>query len=157
MAITRLNNNSISAVSALPSGIDTGKIGQVLSANSTSYSTTSTSYTDIISLAITPSATSSKVLVTAFLKDKISGSSTTNAGAAVKLLAGSTSVIEMNTFKYGQVGGANVDDFLDGSFHQHLITTNTASEVIIKYQAKRTQGTSYAVDQSTITLMEILA
>lgn len=157
MALIKLNNNSISAVSALPSSIDTGKVGQVVSANSTSYSTTSTSYTDIISLAITPTATSSKVLVTAFFKDKISGSSTTNAGSAVKLLAGSTTVIEMNTFKYGQVGGGNVDDFLDGSFHQHLITTNTASEVIIKYQAKKAFGTSYAIDQSTITLMEILA
>jgi hypothetical protein len=30
MALIKLNNNSISAVSALPSGIDTGKVGQVV-------------------------------------------------------------------------------------------------------------------------------
>ena len=29
MALIKLNNNSISAVSALPSGIDTGKVGQL--------------------------------------------------------------------------------------------------------------------------------
>jgi hypothetical protein len=47
MALIKLNNNSISAVSALPSGIDTGKVGQVVQSvfNSSSYS--STSFTDI--------------------------------------------------------------------------------------------------------------
>jgi hypothetical protein len=30
MALIKLNNNSISAVSALPSAIDTGKVGQVV-------------------------------------------------------------------------------------------------------------------------------
>jgi Lhr-like helicase len=42
MALIKLNNNSISAVSALPSGIDTGKVGQVVQQqSSTKVATTS--------------------------------------------------------------------------------------------------------------------
>jgi hypothetical protein len=33
MALIKLNNNSISAVSALPAAIDTGKVGQVVHCN----------------------------------------------------------------------------------------------------------------------------
>jgi hypothetical protein len=59
MALIKLNNNSISAVSALPSGIDVGKVGQVVqTVSSTKVATTSQSFTDILTVAITPSATS---------------------------------------------------------------------------------------------------
>jgi len=68
MALIKLNNQSISAVSALPSGIDTGKIGQVIQTVKTDTFSTSAgadSPADItgLSASITPTATSSKVLV----------------------------------------------------------------------------------------------
>jgi len=51
MALIKLNNQSISAVSALPSGIDVGKIGQVLSTVTyTQQTTSSTGYTDITNM-----------------------------------------------------------------------------------------------------------
>ena len=67
MAIIKLNNQSISAVSALPAGITTGKVLQVVTAtDSTQRNTNSTSFvtaSNTLSVNITPSATSSKVFV----------------------------------------------------------------------------------------------
>ena len=65
MAIITLNNNSLSSVTSLPAAITTGKVLQVVQAtDSTTFSHNSNSYGasgDIIS--ITPSATSSKILI----------------------------------------------------------------------------------------------
>ena len=69
MSITKLNNLSISAVTALPSGVG-GKVLQVVQTVKTSEtSTSSTSYADItgISVSITPSSVSNKILIIANL------------------------------------------------------------------------------------------
>ena len=81
MAITRLGganaitgtipqgniaNSSLGAVTALPAAITTGKVLQVVSTSKTdTFSTTSQSYTAVtgLSAVITPSSTSSKILV----------------------------------------------------------------------------------------------
>ena len=66
MSITKLNNLSISAVTALPSGVG-GKVLQVITAtDSTFRSTTSTSFvtaSNTMSVTITPSSASNKVFV----------------------------------------------------------------------------------------------
>jgi hypothetical protein len=63
MALIRLNNQSISSVTALPGGIPTGKVGQItqgsLGSRVTSTST-SASATGLIT-SITPSSTNSKI------------------------------------------------------------------------------------------------
>ena len=67
MAITRLNNNSISSVTALPSGVG-GKILQVKQTTKLdTFSTTSSSNTDVtgLSVTITPSSSSNKIFITA--------------------------------------------------------------------------------------------
>ena len=65
MAIIKPNNNTISAITALPAAIPTGKVLQVVTFNSdTKESTTNTSFTGSLKrLSITPSATSSKILI----------------------------------------------------------------------------------------------
>ena len=97
-SLTALNGSNISsgtiASARLPSGL--GKVLQVVSTNTTSTtSSTSTSYTDVtgLSVAITPSASSSKVLVfvTIGLIDDASGS---NGSYAFRLIRGSTSIGE---------------------------------------------------------------
>ena len=66
MSITKLNNLSISAVTALPSGVG-GKVLQVVTAtDSTQRSTTSTSFvtaSSTLTLSITPSSASNKIFV----------------------------------------------------------------------------------------------
>jgi len=70
MALTQLNNQSLTAVSALPAGIDTGKVLQVKSVTMTDTQTfAGTTFTDItdgtdaLSISITPASLSSKFLL----------------------------------------------------------------------------------------------
>ena len=66
MAIIKPNNNTISAITALPAGVG-GKVLQVVSAtDSTQRNTNSTTFTlssSTLTADITPSATSSKILI----------------------------------------------------------------------------------------------
>ena len=66
MAIIKPNNNTISAITALPAAIPTGKVLQVVTVNdNTQYAAGSSGgveYTEL-ELSITPSATSSKILI----------------------------------------------------------------------------------------------
>ncbi|WP_435149988.1 hypothetical protein ACIJYB_04005 [Candidatus Pelagibacter bacterium nBUS_44] len=65
MAIIKPNNNTISAITALPAAISTGKVLQVLQdTTSTQVDTTSTSFVaGGLSQAITPSSSSNKILI----------------------------------------------------------------------------------------------
>ena len=73
MAIIKPNNNTISAITALPAAITTGKVLQVVSySNTYLHGTTGTSATDVLSAsattwepAITPTVSTSKILVLA--------------------------------------------------------------------------------------------
>ena len=75
MAIIKPNNNTISAITALPAAIPTGKVLQVVTSTSTSaVNTTSTSFvTTGHSLSITPSATSSKIFLIANMEVQSTG------------------------------------------------------------------------------------
>ena len=66
MAIIKPNNNTISAITALPAAISTGKVLQfVNSEEQTAFSTTSSSAVDTgINVSITPTSASSKILLT---------------------------------------------------------------------------------------------
>ena len=65
MALIKLNNQSLTAVTSLPAAISTGKIGQIVSNSTQNYmSTNSTSFVDTgTTINITPTATSSKILL----------------------------------------------------------------------------------------------
>ncbi len=66
MALIKLNNQSISAVSALPSGITTGKVLQTVQGTKTDrFSLSASGWNQVTGLdvSITPSATSSKILI----------------------------------------------------------------------------------------------
>jgi hypothetical protein len=91
MALTKINNNTLSAITTLPAAIATGKVLQVVQANKQDMtSTTSTSYVDIsgLSVNITPSSSSNKILV--FFS---ANTSTQNHDAQGKLLRDSTDIV----------------------------------------------------------------
>ena len=96
-----------------------GKVAQVVSAvNTTEYATTSSTYSDItgITLNITPSATTSKVLVLMQMTNRAHNGSGTNANAEVKLLRDSTDLQEMSYFAQLTIGNGNPDkgaDYMD--------------------------------------------
>lgn len=139
MALIRLNNQSISSVTALPSGVG-GKVLQVLSTTKTdTFSTTSQTPVDItgLSLNITPSSTSSKILITGF----VSLSETNDANAYIVINAGGSTVgvaTSTGDKRAGHTGyGYDNDDEvyrLDQAPVNYLWSPNSTSQQTIKLQ-----------------------
>jgi len=134
-----------------------GKLLQVVSAeDATERSTSSSSFSDIVSASITPSATSSKILimygVVGIRRDN------TNGYMTVKIIDGSGfsksvghAMLYTNTTSTLRIGSAN------GSF---LHSANTTSQKTYTVQFNSANGGGVIVGdngttQSTITLMEI--
>ena len=161
MALIRLNNQSISSVTALPSGIDVGKIGQVVFAtSSTTQYSTSTSYVDTgLNASITPSSTSSKILVLISINGFIIGSNATSMD--IDIARGGTVVLEYQRALYKASSATETQ-----LFFQCLDSPNTTSSINYRTRMRRGSGTeTVSTDYSdvngdsisTITLMEILA
>ena len=109
MALTRISNQSLTSVTALPAAIATGKVLQVVSVtwdDATSSSSNGGTYAAITgaSASITPSATSSKILVTVNLGRVVAHNSSEGYGLPFVLRRGTTQ-IAVNT------DGGNVPPF----------------------------------------------
>ena len=132
MAIIKPNNNTISAITALPSGmtsapgLTTGKVLQIVSASQTNAVTsTSTSYADItgLSVAITPSSSSNKLFI---MYDIMCSNSSTSRNDSLRILRDSTGIISpsnywrvQNTTFLAQLSG-NFLDSPSASDHSYL-------------------------------------
>jgi hypothetical protein len=163
MALTKINNNTLSAVTGLPAAIATGKVLQVVqSTTTTPTSTTSTSYADTtLSGAITPSATSSKILVIVN-QDIRTASSSDRTGGSLQLLRGSTVVYSGDAAYevFFETGGSNLMQIYLRQNLNYLDSPSSTSELTYKTQARIYQsGTTITTQESnieaTITLMEI--
>jgi hypothetical protein len=140
-----------------------GKIGQVVSTHKTdATSTTSSSYEDIsgMSVAITPSATSSKILV---LYRLTLSNGSDNRNDSVRLLRGSTAIIDPSDFY--RLGSNTYVYNASGNF---LDSPSSTSELTYKFQwlveasghtgyLNRRGQNSTIRGHSTITVMEVLA
>ena len=133
-----------------------GKVLQVVQGStSTQADSTSGTYADTgLSLAITPSATSSKVLV--MVSQSIS-SAGGRAGAAVNIVRGSTQVAEFNQI-------SNAENQMGNHFLVYLDSPSTTSATTYKTQFKRIDQSATVQaqrndasgnSQSVITLLEI--
>ena len=153
MAIIKPNNNTLSAITALPAAISTGKVLQVVNATSTSQtSTSSTSFADTaLSASITPSSTSNKVLVWTFSNVEISGS----ASGYITFDRDGTTLTGGNGFGVIQDNnGAK-----NSSFH-FLDSPSSSSALTYKVQVKTSNGSVNVIHnpngaKAAITLMEI--
>jgi len=90
MALTKINNNTLSAITGLPTGVG-GKVLQVINATyNVSTINSSTTYADTgLSASITPSSTSNKVLI--IISQSI-GRTNTQSLLDLNLLRGATSL-----------------------------------------------------------------
>ena len=147
-----------------------GHIIQVVSTTKTdTTSSTSTSMADIpgLSLAITPSSTSSKILLMCSINSSNGGSNAVN----FNWVRGSTNIAQNDTtgtnpasFTMYSSGGITIQDTIS---HQFLDSPNTTSATTYKIQwgayttGTRTinnySGGTYYHGVSTITLMELAA
>jgi hypothetical protein len=172
MSITKLNNLSVSALTALPSGVG-GKVLQVVSTTKTdTFTTTSASFTDLtgMSVSITPSSASNKILILA----KVSvGADFGINRAGVKLLRSSTGIFigdtsSSRTPASSAVFSANDDDiedvniiFLDSpsttssTTYKIQITTTGSGTICVNRSFSDTDNTAGYRPASTITVMEI--
>ena len=157
MALIKLNNNSISAVSALPSGIDTGKVGQVVTAvyDTDSESTSSSSFVQIgPSLSITPSAASSKIFV------QVHGGSVYTASdknGKFSIFRDSTNLGNTNGF---YVHFANLSYLMSGLSMSVLDSPSSTSAITYATYVKTSSAPVLFQNNTTrtvITAMEILA
>lgn len=137
MALIRLNNQSISSVTALPSGIDTGKVLQILTSTVTNVtSSSSTTYVDVtgFTMNITPSSSSSKVLVSWNILNGADNYDVSQGIPMLKIVRNSTDI-----FEYAVQG-------LFGDFNTctdtitYLDTPATTSSITYKLQFKRLGG-----------------
>ena len=101
MALIKLNNQSLTAVTS--AGLPSGTVLQVVNANlSSSFSTSSSSYVDAgLSVSITPSSTSSKIMV--YLAGH-GGQNTSGRSCFYQVLRGSTLVAQADNLqtRYGR-------------------------------------------------------
>ena len=164
MALTKINNNTLSAVTTLPAAIATGKVLQVVQgSNTTSMESTSTSFADGgLSASITPSATSSKVLVMVNQSAKLKRDSGEYAGGAIKILRGSTTLIGgPNGYEFflQVANGTLIDNHLRVPL-EILDSPSSTSSLTYKIQVRSFESSSRVFLQpnsieSIITLMEI--
>ena len=146
----------------LASGVG-GKVIQVVQGTTTtSVSNTSTSYADTgLTAAITPSATSSKILV--FVNQHVVFFSSGNAaGGSLQLLKGSTVIYSGDAAYeiYIKATGSSAIQYYGRRNLNYLDSPSSTSELTYKTQAKNYLGSTSLTSQvdsieSTITLMEI--
>ena len=156
MALIKLNNQSLTAVTALPAGVG-GKVLQVVSGTlNSSVNTNSSSLQDTgLTASITPTSSSNKILVTA----NIVGAGVANGdGVRMKLFRGSTDLgFISSTGTYS--GSSNAVHLEHGWSVSALDTPSTTSSTTYKVQHSiATNGTVYISGGnsiSSITLMEI--
>lgn len=139
-----------------------GKILQVVQATtSTAFTTTSTTYVDITNLtaSITPSATTSKVLVFVSLNSFIERGGD-NGHAQFNLVRGSTSIYTTDYFGYFENGKSATWNLQTVNGLHYLDSPSTTSSTTYKMQVKTDYNVSTFKSNtnsgtSTIILMEV--
>ena len=151
-----IDNTSIGSVTALPAGVG-GKVLQIQTHHfSSAVNTTSTSFGDTgITKAITPSATSSKILVTVALK--LATSTDSNERINTQILRGST-VVALN--ERTLLSNDSATQAMVG--YQFLDSPSSSSELTYKIQWRCINGITVKLNDyegtgsfSSLTLMEI--
>lgn len=147
MAIIKLNNQSISAISALPAGVG-GKVLQVVSTTKdTTFATTSDTMVDItgMSISITPSSSSNKILISYNVFVGANNSDETR----INLLRNST-IIGKGNAQNTSSGTLIVDYFrMNVCSYEFLDSPTTTSAITYKLQMRKSgvNATAYVNDR----------
>jgi hypothetical protein len=162
---TSINNASLDSVTALPSGIPTGKVGQItqgtLGSRVTSTST-SASATGLIT-SITPSSTNSKIYLMVNLGGmRMSANTYMSLWLYRQINSGGYSELRKLENGMGFINGSSIQTW--GKAQNYLDTNhNTTNQIDYQiYFAYNGSGTNVNInvdeqEWSTITAMEILA
>tara|TARA_R110002153_G_scaffold252863_1_gene410776 strand:+ start:276 stop:761 length:486 start_codon:yes stop_codon:yes gene_type:complete len=155
MALTKINNNTLSAVTTLPSAIATGKVLQIVVASQTNAVTsTNTSYADItgLSVTLTPSSSSNKLYI---MYNMQVSNSATSANDSLQIVRGSTAIISPSN--YWRLQNNTFMAQLSGNF---LDSPSTTSSTTVKAQWRAESGTitlNRRGDQGTVRSVSTIA
>ena len=161
--LSKQSGTSLPSSIVTASGLSTGKVAQVENAQSTYFVTNSTSFVDIgLTASITPSATSSKVLVLVNLTGGLKVN--VNTSLKARLLRDSSEILMIETI--GGYTGTTDECGFGGTSSSYLDSPSSTSSLTYKIQictadsGNVTFGTWQSGSERakpTITLMEILA
>ena len=152
MALTKINNNTLSAITGLPAGVG-GKVLQVVTGETGTQVTHSSSYADTgLSASITPSSTSNKILI--LVDQHVFWSAN---GLTIRILRDTTSIFEQPVaYTFHDGDASNNRQFYT---LQYLDSPSSTSALTFKTQCKLhssgTIQTQESSNKSRITLMEI--
>ena len=151
MALIRLNNQSISSVTALPSGVG-GKVLQVVSVNgrNSDFITSSTSLVEVpdSGITITPTSTSSRVMVTWQLSTHIQGS-TGSPSHAIHAYRGATDLGNIHATRSYTASGTH---YYDKTTHSSIVDfPNSTSAITYKLYAKTMSGGNWHAHRTWIS------
>jgi len=151
MALIRLNNQSISSVTALPSGVG-GKVLQVVSVNgrNSDFITSSTSLVEVpdSGITITPTSTSSRVMVTWQLSTHIQGS-TGSPSHAIHAYRGATNLGNIHATRSYTASGTH---YYDKTTHSSIVDfPNSTSAITYKLYAKTMSGGNWHAHRTWIS------
>jgi hypothetical protein len=153
MAIIKPNNNTISAITALPAAIPVGKVLQVVrTSTTTAFSTSSTSFQSTnCSATITPSSTSSKIV--GFAQGMMYQSNTNHESQYVIFRDATNLNGEVWSFGEGNNTGS-IFSPMTFSFHDAPSSTSTL-QYILKLKTSDVNNSVNFYRQQFMTLMEI--
>ena len=164
MAIIKPNNNTISAITALPAAIPTGSVLQVIQAITTTAVTHTSDGGQVdtgLTASITPSATSSKILVLISQNNKVERGGSVALDYDLRLFRDSTEVEKWSNVCAEEVQN---DGTFYGSNHAYHYEDSPSSTSSITYKTTgqivssgggRTVAFQNSSAPSTMTLMEI--
>jgi len=157
MAIIKPNNNTISAITALPAAISTGKVLQVVQGTTTTSVDHSTTYADTgLTASITPSSTSNKILIMINQHCYTDGVN----GGSLKLFRDSTAIYTAPQ-KYAFYTNLSGNHLRNYHSFTHLDSPSSTSSLVYKTQAAKYTGNNFQTQndslKSYITLMEVSA
>jgi hypothetical protein len=159
MALTKINNNTLSAITTLPAAIATGKVLQVVSTlSAVDTSTTGTTWvTSGLEASITPSSTSSKIFVK--VSAPILAESLGTYASRYSIFRNNTTNLSLTAQGFGSFWRADGGYFSVDTCMDCLDSPSTTSSVTytayIKSEGNSTVTKLGAGSTSTITLMEI--
>ena len=141
--------------------VGAGIVTQVVYAsNDTNVTFTNSTFGDVITLNITPTKTSSDILIQANLTQNANSTTSQDQGSAIKILRDTTEIFTTGAYQtYIYSNGANIDSRQNASVAYLDTAHNTTSQITYKIQANNQTGggsvTFNGTGKSTLWVMEL--
>jgi hypothetical protein len=160
MALTKINNNTLSAITGLPAGVG-GKVLQTKYMQTSSGLTlSSTSLTDLaLTNTITPSSTSSKIIIQFFIQSKLENAE--GYGTAIKrAISGGATTTLNEMLGYYCLNWSTGGEFGVPAPYMFEDSPNTTSEITYTIQVKGNTTSAIQIPNASfnsLLIMEVSA